>query len=308
MTQYTDPPRIIRPMLFRGSPMARPTPLRVWLLLALASCGTSDGGAIAPDAAPDAAVTVASDGAAPAAEAAPPTTADAALEAAPSVDAPSIDAAPPAIDTAMTAGPPGATCLVSSDCLDPLVCALGTCHSACLEDRDCPAFQRCVSAGAGRVCQLSGSTTPDAGVSDGPMSVWGLSRGSNRYRVTAIEQVSDGCALEPGAVVGMNLPVTYDETTSVISIGNLQGTPPMPSLGAGKVAGNMALLTRDNVMDEGGACSYHRVDSGVLRLFDHDKFTLHITEGLSMFSASCTMVPVGGGCVSSWQWTLEKAP
>jgi hypothetical protein len=329
--------------------MARPTLLL--LPLALASCGTSDGASIAPDAGPDAAPVVPD--AAPVLPDAGPDAAKSSLgyrcvldsdcanplgcvfdfcrQRCPESrecptgqscvttsagrfclggDAPvepgSSDAAPetaPSIDTAMAPGLPEPACLVNSDCHQPLVCALGTCHVTCLEDRDCPPSQRCETVGAGRICQL-----PDAGASDGPMSLWGLSRGMNQYRVTAVEQVSDGCALEPAAVVGMSLPVTYDDTTSVISVGTPQGIPPMPSLGAGKVANNMAFLVRGNVMNEGAGCSYRRNDSGVLRLFDHDKFTLHSTEGQSMFSPACTPVPVGGGCVSSWQWTLEKVP
>jgi len=287
--------------------------LRVWLLLALAGCGTSDPLAVAPDAAPDAAVTVAGDGPPPA-DVAVPASADAALEATPSVDAPSVDALSidarspdaPSIDTAVSGpGLPGARCLMSSDCLEPLVCALGTCHGACREDRDCPALQRCLSAGAGLACQSTGSNPlPDAGAPDVGM-LWGLSRGQNAYRVTSFTLAQDGCGLSPGDVLGMTLPVSYDETTMIISVGKPWGTPPMPVLGAGKIAFNMAQLVRENDAAPGSACTFHEKVTGQFALFDHDKFTLDVVEEESMFSPACTSVPVAGQCVSAWRWTLE---
>ena len=45
-------------------------------------------------------------------------------------------------------------CSLPSDCNNPLICALGACHTACNESRDCPTGQRCLVTSAGSVCQL----------------------------------------------------------------------------------------------------------------------------------------------------------
>jgi hypothetical protein len=47
----------------------------------------------------------------------------------------------------------GATCLINSDCLNPLVCVFGRCHEQCLETRDCAIGQRCIKSSGGGVCQ-----------------------------------------------------------------------------------------------------------------------------------------------------------
>ena len=45
-------------------------------------------------------------------------------------------------------------CSINSDCDSPLICAFERCHNACTQSRDCPAGERCVSAGADSVCEL----------------------------------------------------------------------------------------------------------------------------------------------------------
>lgn len=51
------------------------------------------------------------------------------------------------------------SCSINSDCNAPLICAFGRCHQQCgsvdASNRDCPAGERCVSAGASNVCELS---------------------------------------------------------------------------------------------------------------------------------------------------------
>ena len=39
---------------------------------------------------------------------------------------------------------PGANCMRSSECVAPLVCALGRCRAACAQSRDCPTLARCL--------------------------------------------------------------------------------------------------------------------------------------------------------------------
>ena len=199
-------------------------------------------------------------------------------------------------------------CARNADCPSGLICAPDLrCRSQCKQTSDCHraepicADEFCAAPEDVSNGHLGGVV--DAG-SDAPM-LWGLSRGMNRYRVIAVNNVSDGCAIEPQAILQMTLPVNYDGNTFTISIGNVQGSPPMPALGSGRVASNMAVLVREN-QEGDGLCSYHRKDLGYLRLFDHDKFTLDVTEELSQFTPSCPDVPTGGHCLSSWQWTFAK--
>jgi hypothetical protein len=51
--------------------------------------------------------------------------------------------------------PLGKTCLMNSECANPLSCTFGKCHAACAEARDCPTGQLCVKSPTGNVCQQS---------------------------------------------------------------------------------------------------------------------------------------------------------
>jgi hypothetical protein len=57
-------------------------------------------------------------------------------------------------DSSSTTPPAGATCILASDCQDPLVCTAGRCHAQCKESRDCDFGQRCVKLGTTFLCQL----------------------------------------------------------------------------------------------------------------------------------------------------------
>lgn len=48
----------------------------------------------------------------------------------------------------------GGSCLLNSDCNEPLSCSFGRCHTTCVETRDCPLGQSCVKTPQGGVCQL----------------------------------------------------------------------------------------------------------------------------------------------------------
>lgn len=47
---------------------------------------------------------------------------------------------------------PGASCVLNSDCTDPLSCKFGKCHRQCNETRDCAAGERCVKVDGVGVC------------------------------------------------------------------------------------------------------------------------------------------------------------
>jgi hypothetical protein len=48
----------------------------------------------------------------------------------------------------------GATCIMNSDCTQPLVCTEGRCHDACHTSVDCPAGQSCMNTDGVAICQL----------------------------------------------------------------------------------------------------------------------------------------------------------
>jgi hypothetical protein len=155
------------------------------------------------------------------------------------------------------------------------------------------------------MCGDAGCAT-DGGLStDGPKQ-WGLSPGMNNFKVNSVSGVTDGCEVDPGAIVNDSLLVNY--ATPTISVGALMGTPPTPSLGSGPASGNKATLTGDNVVGDATAtCTNRRQVTSMLELIGDDEFTLKVTETESMFSTGCgTAVPTGGTCTSTWTWTLKK--
>jgi hypothetical protein len=164
----------------------------------------------------------------------------------------------------------------------------------------------CTDAG----CPDGGGSSADTGPSapDGPM-LWGLSRDMNNYKVTNVTVMNDGCMLMPAALMGMAIPANYSATTNTFSLGKDFGTPAMPAFGSGTVGANMATLTRDNQAGDPTKCYWHQKDVSMMKLFDHDKFTLDVTETEDMFSAAgCTGMdapPAGGMCTSTFQLTLE---
>jgi hypothetical protein len=163
-------------------------------------------------------------------------------------------------------------------------------------------------------CADSAVTVADGGLGsdaggDGPMQ-WGLSRGTNDYNVTNVTVGDDGCMEKADlmSLVGMAVTVTYDEPTATISVGKLKGAPMQAAFGSGKVAGNNAPLTRDNQAGDPAGCYWHQTDMGPFALFDHDKFTVDLTETLNMFATACAAadVPMGGTCTTKFQLTFAK--
>ncbi len=51
-------------------------------------------------------------------------------------------------------GTVGASCVLGSDCNQPLACSMSRCHDACQTTADCPAGESCVKINGTTVCQL----------------------------------------------------------------------------------------------------------------------------------------------------------
>jgi len=55
-------------------------------------------------------------------------------------------------------------CTLNTDCQSPLVCVFSLCHNQCIETRDCPAGERCVSVGMdSNICELPSEASCAAG-------------------------------------------------------------------------------------------------------------------------------------------------
>jgi hypothetical protein len=72
-------------------------------------------------------------------------------------------AAGAAASSCKSSASPAGTCSINSDCNNPLVCAFGRCHSACLQARDCPAGDECVVSGTTGVCLSPAESTCSGG-------------------------------------------------------------------------------------------------------------------------------------------------
>jgi hypothetical protein len=57
-------------------------------------------------------------------------------------------------DGSLGTAPLGAACALSSDCVEPLTCTFGVCHTQCVASRDCPTAEACVSVSGSGVCLL----------------------------------------------------------------------------------------------------------------------------------------------------------
>ena len=65
----------------------------------------------------------------------------------------------------------GATCLLNSDCNQPLVCTMSKCHEGCRSTVDCPVGEICTRVGDIGVCQLPDEAKCVANVRCGPLLI-----------------------------------------------------------------------------------------------------------------------------------------
>jgi hypothetical protein len=145
-------------------------------------------------------------------------------------------------------------------------------------------------------CDETGCVAPDAG-SGG--NTYALSQGTYCYDITGVSAVSDGCQISVGSLVGQSLPGTYDGAG-----GFTLGTD--GSLGTGNINANTGVLSRDgNPTDPGPpVCSWHQTDTSTLTMTAQNTFTVSVVETENTFANTCSPIPTGGTCTSSWTWTM----
>ena len=65
----------------------------------------------------------------------------------------------------------GGTCIINTDCTQPLVCTMSKCHEECRATVDCPAGEICTRVEGSGVCQLPAEAECPASVSCGPLLI-----------------------------------------------------------------------------------------------------------------------------------------
>jgi hypothetical protein len=158
-------------------------------------------------------------------------------------------------------------------------------------------------------CSDAGTCTTDGAADGGGGSnLFGITEGTYCFKITAIEPGAvDGCDIQVDMQVGKYLPVTYMRSPSAKLTVGTDG-----SLGAGSIASNTGMLTRDNMpaaMDM-PTCTWHQTDTTTITLTAENTFTAAVVEKEEMFATACTpaTVPPTGMCTSSWTWDMKIVP
>jgi hypothetical protein len=160
-----------------------------------------------------------------------------------------------------------------------------------------------------------GGVTPGDGGAADSAQLFTLATGS--YKIVSASMVTDGCMIgvdkvyDPATmtgVIGVSFPLTLDNTTGNTTLGNMQGTPPVYSLGSGRVGGNMGTLTMETDITAAAPsmCKLHRKVTSVLTLIGDLKFTLAVTRTDSMRMMCSEPAGVGDTCTSTFTWTFER--
>jgi hypothetical protein len=152
-------------------------------------------------------------------------------------------------------------------------------------------------------CSSSGGGD-DAGPDTGP-TPFALSAGDSCFDVVSIQSgADDGCDLGVAGLVGMALPVNYNPTTAILTVGT-NGAE-----GGGQIAFNMGTLMRDSAASDPlmPTCTWHQTDTADVTVTAANEFDIFLTEVDNMFATACGTAgtPSGGTCTSSWTWHMKK--
>jgi hypothetical protein len=149
-------------------------------------------------------------------------------------------------------------------------------------------------------CGSNTTESPDTGV-----ALFGLTAGDSCFTITAIAPAfSDGCGLGVDGIVRTSLPLNYDNTTAIVTLGT------NGSLGGGAIANNVGTLVRVAPQTiDGTTCTFHETVNSQLQMTANNQFTVSVMEVQSTFGNTCaaTDVPAGGTCTSTWTWTMQKS-
>lgn len=157
-------------------------------------------------------------------------------------------------------------------------------------------------AGCGSSSLLNDGGTGTGG-GDGAVTLYGLTTGDSCFDITAVSNVTDGCMLSVGSLVGQALLVNYVMSTATLTVGT-DG-----SLGAGQIAFNMGTLMRDGNTSDSSMplCTWHQTDTSNVTVTATNEFDISVTEVENTFSTACaTTAPAGGSCTSTWTWHMKK--
>ena len=143
----------------------------------------------------------------------------------------------------------------------------------------------------------------DGGASDGStdgLTLFALSTGDSCFDVETVANVTDGCNIAPGSVVGSALLVNYTMATATLTVGT------MGSQGAGRIMNNTGTLTRDGDTSDSAMplCTWHQTNTSQVTVTGTNAFTISVTEVESDFSTAC--LPPNTDCTSTWTWTMKK--
>ena len=157
--------------------------------------------------------------------------------------------------------------------------------------------------GAGCSSSSGGDGGTDA-ATDAGATLYGLSTGDSCFDVLTVANVTDGCNIAPGSVVGSALPVNYTMTATVgtLTVGT-NGAE-----GAGAISANMGTLTRDGDTSDSTmpTCTWHQTDTAQVVMTGTNAFTITVTEMESNFAVACVPAPATPSCTSTWTWTMKK--
>ena len=173
-----------------------------------------------------------------------------------------------------------------------------------------------------------GSGGVDGGSGDGglgatDMAVKLFKLQSGDYKITAVRVGNDGCMVDPNNAmnpsVGRTLPLVNDGMGN-IGLGAVTGTPPQPSNGAscpGSPANaacatapnakpfnnNVGTLVRDNTVDDGAGCVFHRHVENLVTVTADNQFTAAYTRSDTQHGGGCM---TNADCTTTWSWDLSK--
>src|SRR5438477_9237029 len=112
------------------------------------------------------------------------------------------------------------------------------------------------------------------GGGDGAVTLFGITTGDSCFDITAVSNVTDGCMLDVGSLVGHSRLVNYVMSTAILTVGT------NGSLGGGQIAFNMGTLLRDNTNTDASnaQCMWHQTDTSNVTVTATNEFDISVTE------------------------------